>query len=90
LPILVKSVVGWLADQLHEQRMLQNALVDLRKDARISVRKQTINELLAASVDRCKALSDLIEARTMRTAGPRGGVRTDRNDGRDGGKLPRK
>ena len=90
LPIMVKSVVGWLEDQLHEQRMIQNALMNLKKDAHTPVRKQAIQELLAASVDRCKALSELIEARTMRTGGPRGGVRMDRNDGRDGGQLPRK
>jgi hypothetical protein len=71
LPTIVKTVVGWLEDQLHEQRMLQNALVDLKKDAHTAVRKQTINELLAASGERCRALSNLIETRTKRAADPR-------------------
>jgi hypothetical protein len=71
LPTIVRTVVGWLEDQLHNQRMLQNALMELKKEAHTPVRKQAIQELLAASVDRCKALSELIEVRTKRTTDPR-------------------
>ena len=70
MPTIVKSVVSWLEDQLHEQRMLQNELMDLKQYAHTSERKQAIQELLAASGERCRALSKLIEGRAKR-ADPR-------------------